>query len=324
MKNSIQVANTRKAGPRFQSPDFAEGAEESHSVSASRGSRGRAGRATGPRTAAGKRRSRANALKTGIFSKMLFLPHESPAEYQALLQGWKDYFEPQGMPEELLVEELATIVWRKHRLIFAENTEIVRGVKLRAEDSISDKAMEAWDAARAGELGGGILRHRKNVFVTRNAIELLEVFREAFALVGFQKDKDPFILRKLYGLDHDNGAPWGVFKSFLALSKIAAEEQESNDCPKPGDWKERMLKILDAEIKRLRELASKQVENEKEKLAIELTVAPLRDEAMIERTTRYEAHLSREFNRTLANLERLQRIRLGQPLAPAIKIDLMS
>jgi hypothetical protein len=35
-----------------------------------------------------------------------------------------------------------------------------------------------------------------------------------------------------------------------------------------------------------------------------------------ERLFRYKAHLSREFDRTLAQLERLQRMRLGQPSNP--------
>lgn len=227
------------------------------------------------------------------------------------------------MPEELLVQELATIVWRKHRLIFAENTEITRGFELRAADSINDKAVEAWEVMRAGESGGGILRNRKNVFVMRQAIELLELFRETFAQTGFQRDQNP-ILRKLYGLDHDDGAPLGMFKCFLALSKIEAEEHESNGSPNPGYWKEMMLRVLDGEIERLKALESRQMDSEKEKVAIDLMAAPLRDGAMIDRITRYEAHLSREFNRTLANLERLQRIRLGQPVPPAIKVDVSS
>ena len=39
---------------------------------------------------------------------------------------------------------------------------------------------------------------------------------------------------------------------------------------------------------------------------------------------RYEAHLSREFDRTLSQLERLQRMRKGQPVLPPIKVELSS
>lgn len=40
-----------------------------------------------------------------------------------------------------------------------------------------------------------------------------------------------------------------------------------------------------------------------------------------DRLLRYETHLSREFDRTLAQLERLQRIRLGQPVPPPINLN---
>ncbi len=39
-----------------------------------------------------------------------------------------------------------------------------------------------------------------------------------------------------------------------------------------------------------------------------------------DRLLRYEAHLSREFDKTLAQLERLQRMRLGQPVLPKLEV----
>jgi hypothetical protein len=42
---------------------------------------------TGPRTAMGKERSKRNALKHGIFSKVIVLEGESLAEYGSLLEG---------------------------------------------------------------------------------------------------------------------------------------------------------------------------------------------------------------------------------------------
>jgi hypothetical protein len=39
-----------------------------------------------------------------------------------------------------------------------------------------------------------------------------------------------------------------------------------------------------------------------------------------DRLLRYEAHLSREFDRTLSQLERLQRIRSGQPVLPKLEV----
>jgi hypothetical protein len=39
---------------------------------------------------------------------------------------------------------------------------------------------------------------------------------------------------------------------------------------------------------------------------------------------RYEASIERSFDRTLTQLERIQRMRLGQPVAPPIKVDISS
>jgi len=69
-------------------------------------------RSTGPRTERGKQRSRHNALKHGIFSEAAVLKSESHAEFQSLLKGLRECLQPQGTLEEVLVEKLATILWR--------------------------------------------------------------------------------------------------------------------------------------------------------------------------------------------------------------------
>src|ERR1700674_1831679 len=47
-------------------------------------------KSTGPRTESGKKRSSQNALKSGIFSRVILLKGESRSEYQSLLEGlWK-------------------------------------------------------------------------------------------------------------------------------------------------------------------------------------------------------------------------------------------
>jgi hypothetical protein len=45
-------------------------------------------------------------------------------------------------------------------------------------------------------------------------------------------------------------------------------------------------------------------------------------QAMLDRLTKYETNLSREFERTLHQLERLQKMRRGQPVAPPINVQI--
>ena len=75
---------------------------------------------TGPRTLRGKNKVRRNATKHGIFSEAILKGRESRSEYQALLAGLTENFQPEGTMEELLVQKLCTLLWRQRRLLRAE------------------------------------------------------------------------------------------------------------------------------------------------------------------------------------------------------------
>ncbi len=64
--------------------------------------------------------TRFNALRHGVLSRYTVLPWEDNTEYQALLDALVAEHAPQGPTEEHLVEEMASIIWRKRRLRLAE------------------------------------------------------------------------------------------------------------------------------------------------------------------------------------------------------------
>jgi hypothetical protein len=64
--------------------------------------------------------TRFNALQHGVLSRYTVLPWEDRSEYEALLASLVAEHAPQGPTEEHLVEELAGIIWRKRRLRIAE------------------------------------------------------------------------------------------------------------------------------------------------------------------------------------------------------------
>jgi hypothetical protein len=85
-------------------------------------------KSTGPRTEVGKSIASRNALKHGIFSaNMLVAPGESLREYDALLSGLCEHFQPVGTLEDILVEKLAVSIWRYRRLIYTEAVEMRAG-----------------------------------------------------------------------------------------------------------------------------------------------------------------------------------------------------
>lgn len=75
---------------------------------------------TGPRTPEGKDKSKYNAVKHGIFSKVILLKGEPRIVFDALVDGLFNDLHPKGTLEEILVEKLAILLWRYRRLIVAE------------------------------------------------------------------------------------------------------------------------------------------------------------------------------------------------------------
>lgn len=72
---------------------------------------------------------RFNAMTHGILSKLAVLAHEDHDEFAELLQALVDEHQPAGMTERHLVEELAAIIWRKRRVLLAEGARINEGLK---------------------------------------------------------------------------------------------------------------------------------------------------------------------------------------------------
>ena len=72
---------------------------------------------------------RFNAMKHGMLSRLAVLAHEDHAEYDDLLAALIDEHRPAGMTEQHLIEELATIIWRKRRVLLAEGAKINEGLK---------------------------------------------------------------------------------------------------------------------------------------------------------------------------------------------------
>jgi hypothetical protein len=75
---------------------------------------------TGPRTPNGKERSKYNAVKHGIFSKVVVLEGEPRGTFDKLLSGLFSDLQPVGELERILVEKIAILVWRYRRLIVTE------------------------------------------------------------------------------------------------------------------------------------------------------------------------------------------------------------
>jgi hypothetical protein len=89
-------------------------------------------RSTGPKTQAGKERSRFNALKHGCRARLPILPGEDPDAYQERLDAWIDKFQPRDAVETYMVERAVHASWQLDRADRAEVAAMVEAADERA------------------------------------------------------------------------------------------------------------------------------------------------------------------------------------------------
>jgi len=82
--------------------------------------RANAKNSTGPKSLAGKARSRLNSRKHGLTAKMLIIAGENADDFDQLRAELLEEHEPQSVLESELVERLAGILWRLRRVPFFE------------------------------------------------------------------------------------------------------------------------------------------------------------------------------------------------------------
>jgi len=90
-------------------------------------------KSTGPRTARGKAKSSANALKHGLTAERAVVSGEDPEEYREFVQGMFDALQPQDAMEAELVGQVASFSWRLRRAACYEARLVGHAVAQREE-----------------------------------------------------------------------------------------------------------------------------------------------------------------------------------------------
>jgi len=97
-------------------------------------------RATGPRSEAGKRKSSKNATRQGIFAKGVLIVGESSRQFYSLQRLLQEDIGALEEIEGILIEKLATILWRQARFLKAEGTEILKAMEFAEVDRFGRQA----------------------------------------------------------------------------------------------------------------------------------------------------------------------------------------
>jgi hypothetical protein len=275
-------------------------------------------KASGPRTDQGKKRTRSNALKHGVLSKFALLEGESEEEYRTLFIGLRDYFQPQGKMEYILVEELTIGVWRKRRLIAAETGTISEKITFIETKMRAKQAAEALQLSRDEILSDGLVAHDDNPFVIEEIINIWETVRQ-LVTKGTLGDCSPFINR-LYGMNQYGIAPDQFRHSFEIYFDVMKLGETKGDPSKLAEMKQMMIEMIDGEIERFSKLKELREEIDRQKILFKKRTGVIPSGRGADLLLRYQTQSSREIDRILNRLEWLQRRRNGQRLPPQLDI----
>src|SRR5262249_30953645 len=114
-------------------------------------------KSTGPKTEAGKQRSRRNALRHGFTAETVIEPLESQGEYQAFEAAILMEYLPQTPVEQELVRRLASLFWRLRRATSIETgllrmqSEILLAFRSSRQRKVETREQEP--SSRCGEAG---------------------------------------------------------------------------------------------------------------------------------------------------------------------------
>jgi hypothetical protein len=288
------------------------------------------GKATGPRTESGKKRSSQNSIKFGILSKATLLKDESRSEYQQLLYGFRESLAPVGELENLLVEKLVTNIWRHKRMLLAEGAEIQKNSKFLEFDRRQLQQKDGEEISRTGPLGTarhpihvGLIWSIQNPGVLASCLEMLTELREGIKANGLVVQRDDALLGKIYGdQTHLQGNLRDGYLMWLNTAYVTEAERSSKRLPTPEQCKKFILREISQEINRLELYRGQLQSTEKERMNLEILRQGVPDSPGLERLLRYSASLERDFDRTLSQLERIQRMRRGQSVPPRVEVNL--
>lgn len=240
---------------------------------------------------------RYNAMKHGILSRLVVLSHEDAGEFADLLAAMIEEHKPSGMTERHLIEELASIIWRKRRVLLAEGAKINEGLKYSACN-----AEGVIPAAAPFEFG---LSGKST-----DLRDLMEMTPDEIAVRQRDTKHDLEATRKASAILYRGGVK-AYDKALRAL------------LPDSRDWWQQYVEDEEypATAEGLADFIREHLEPicmsmEKEARHLEAIKAQTLGEGLqaykLEKLNRYETHLDRKFERTLAMLLKLKELRGGR------------
>jgi hypothetical protein len=239
---------------------------------------------------------RFNALKHGILSRYTVLSHENHADYESLVRSLMDEHLPAGATEQHLIEELASVIWRKRRVLQAEGATINKGLK---ESVRSAKTVIPAAAPFAKGLSGDSTDIRDLMDMKP---EDVTASQRAARYEIEATDKADAILRK--------GGDRAYDKALRALMPDTREWwREYVDDEEYAPDAKGLAAFINEHVTPF--VHQQEKESSHHDAIVNQTIGEGLQAYRLEKLSRYETHLDRKFERTLAMLIKLKDLRGG-------------
>ena len=192
---------------------------------------------TGPRTCRGKRHSRRNALKHGLYSDVQYFYWEAarelgedPGQFWRLYAGLLEARCPADALEQVLLEDIAVLIWKKARLERSEAA--VQVCNVRKHDL--ERRKQFMQVGHDGTTMSQAEMLEKGLRVTLDAPGKFEKVLEMLGMLEDLTERNEFsddmhrLLLALYGQQPTlRGA--GLLNGFVKLRKLQSEGQDLGD-----------------------------------------------------------------------------------------------
>jgi hypothetical protein len=169
--------------------------------------RANARKSTGPRTAAGKRRVALNGLKYGYYTgphtleESMLLLGEDPREFHAFRENLLASRQPADAVEQMLVEDIAMLAWKKRRINRAQQGLQLRNLEmleLTRHRQVLEVGRETADISQDEVLKSGLRRAARSPARFGEILSHLETIKALVARQDYSQDISDFITM-LYG-----------------------------------------------------------------------------------------------------------------------------
>ncbi len=255
-----------------------------------------------------------NALKHGLLARETVLPSEIPEEFENLLHALSDHFKPVGSLEALLVEKIAVTLWRLKRA-YRYETGVIRWEELNISDyEYADEVVR---------IGAEIKKNMEMFkYWKKDKRDLSKMLDEGKPLKDIFEwtENWKWVQKKLFpedDLDEDDD------EETVAPNDLC-EHLQKQGLGTADIWRYH-LEVCDdrigwhkKEVKRLREAKAQNLL----KPHVKRLKGSLPPKKELEKVTRYEGSLERQFYKALNQLERVQRMRAGEKIPAPIPVEL--